>query len=54
MAKKKINIFCLLMQNVIELYELVMALLTVRLEMLPFSENIQNIKMFRVPPNTLP
>ena len=30
------------------------ALLTVHSEMLPFSENIQNIKMFRVPPNTLP
>ena len=27
-------------------------LLTVCSEMLPFSENIQNIKMFGVPPNT--
>ena len=30
------------------------ALFTVRSEMLPFSGNIQNIKMFGVPPNTLP
>ena len=30
------------------------ALLKVRSEMLPFSGNIQNIKMFGVPPNTLP
>ena len=30
------------------------ALLTVRSEMLPFSGNIQNTKMFGVPPNTLP
>ena len=43
MAKMTINIFYLLMQDFIELYE-----------MLPFSENIQNIKMFGVPPNTLP
>ena len=44
-----------LMQNFIELYELFNnALLTVRSEMLPFSENNQNIKMFGVPPNTLP
>ena len=28
------------------------ALLTVRSEMLPFSENNQNIKMFGGPPNT--
>ena len=28
------------------------ALLTIRSEMLPFSENNQNIKIFRVPPNT--
>ena len=34
------------MQNFIELYEL----LTVRPEMLPFSRNIQTIKMFGVPP----
>ena len=41
-----------LMQNFIELYELVMrnALLTVCSEMLPFSGNNQNIKLFRVPP----
>ena len=37
------------MQNFIELYEL----LTVRSEMRPFSGDIQNIKMFGVPPNTL-
>ena len=45
-----------LMQNFIELYELVMrnALLTVCSEMLPFSGNNQNIKLFGVPPNTLP
>ena len=30
------------------------ALLTVRSEMFPFSGNNQNIKMVRVPPNTLP
>ena len=30
------------------------ALLTVHSEMLPFSENNQNIKVFGVPPNTLP
>ena len=30
------------------------ALLTVRSEMLPISGNNQNIKMFGVPPNTLP
>ena len=30
------------------------ALLTVRSEMLPLSENNQNLKMFGVPPNTLP
>ena len=30
------------------------ALLTISSEMLPFSENNQKIKMFGVPPNTLP
>ena len=30
------------------------ALLTIRSEMLPISENNQNIKMFGVPANTLP
>ena len=52
MAKMKINIFFV---NA-EFYRVVWtinALLTVRSEMLPFSENIQNIKMFGVPPNTL-
>ena len=29
-------------------------LLTIRSEMLPFSENNQNINIFGVPPNTLP
>ena len=38
------------MQNFIELYELLKTLLTVRLEMLPFSGNNQNIKMFGSPP----
>ena len=42
------------MQNFIELYELLNALFTVRYEMLPFSGNNQNIKLFRVPSNTLP
>ena len=37
------------MQNSIEFYELLMPS-----EMLPFSENNQNIKKFGVPPNTLP
>ena len=40
------------MQNFIGLYELLNALLTVSSEMLPFSGNNQNIKMFGVPPNT--
>ena len=53
MAKMKINIFFV---NA-ELYRVVWtinALLTVRSEMLPFSGNNQNIKIFAVPPNTLP
>ena len=54
MAKMKINIFFYYMQNFIGLYELLNALLTLRSEMLPFSGNNQNIKMFGVPPNTLP
>ena len=37
------------MQHFIELYELLMPS-----EMLKFSGNNQNIKMFGVPPNTLP
>ena len=35
-------------------WTIINALLTVRSEMLPFSENNQNIKMFGVPPKTLP
>ena len=42
------------MQNFIELYEIINALLTVRSKMLQFSENNQTINMFGVPPNTLP
>ena len=52
-GENEINIF-LLMQKFIELNELSNALLTVRSEMLPFSGNNQNIKLFGVPPNTLP
>ena len=42
--------FFLLMQNFIELYENINALLTVRSEMLQFLGNNQNIKMFGGPP----
>ena len=42
------------MQKFIGLYLTINALLIVRSEMLPFSGNNQNIKMFGVPPNTLP
>ena len=38
------------MQNFIGLYETINALFTVRSEMLPFSENNQNIKIVRSPP----
>ena len=50
MAKMKINIYFLLMQNCIELYELLMPCLTIRSEMLPFSGNNQNVKMLQSPP----
>ena len=43
----KIYIFCFVNA---ELYQHINALLTIRSEMLPFSENNQNIKMFGVPP----
>ena len=41
------------MQNFIVVWT-INALLTVRSENASFSENDQNIKMFGVPPNTLP
>ena len=44
----------LLMQNCHRVVWTINALLTIRSEMLPFAENNQNIKMFGVPPNTLP
>ena len=53
---RKWKLFLLLFVNA-EFYRVVWtinALLTVRSEMLPFSGNNQNIKMFGVPPNTLP
>ena len=53
MAKMKIDIFCLLMQNFIELYELLNALL-ISLRNASIFREYPNIKMFGVPPNTLP
>ena len=50
MAKMKINIYFLLMQNFIELYITINVLLTVRSEMLPFSGNNQKHKNVRSPP----
>ena len=49
----KFFIFALLMQNLIAIVWTINALLTIRSEMLPFSENNQNINIFGVPPNTV-
>ena len=54
MMKMKINIFFFVNAEFYRVVWTINALLTVRSEMLPFSENNQNIKMFGVPPNTLP
>ena len=55
MAKMKIYIFALLMQNCIEMYELLMPChVNNSLRNAAISENNQNINMFGVPPNTLP
>ena len=54
MAKMKIDIFFFVNAEFYRIVWTTNAVLEVRSEMLPFSENIKNIKMFGVPPNTLP
>ena len=48
------NDFFFLMQNLNRVVWTINALLTIRSEMIAFSGNNQNFKMFGVPPNTLP
>ena len=53
-GKNEILYFCFVNAEFYRVVWTINALLIIRSEMIPFSENNQNTKMFGVPPNTLP